>query len=119
MRFTVILFLAVVSIGLACNRPAADTKAAKKRSESVVPTSPPSPRSVTLRSHLGGDIDDDPQLKLGETIRLVSADNERVGNDPPLLVQLPSETPYSGVDEQLFLRGYAIGKLANTDFQIM
>ena len=79
----------------------------------------PDHRAVTLVSHLGGSLDDDPELRLGEVLRVVPDENE-----PPsalkesVLIELPLKTPFTGDDEQLFLRGYAVRELSehNSNF---
>ncbi len=76
--------------------------------------------SVTLTSHLGGPLDGDPILQLGQTVRVISAESEPPsGRKESLIVKLPTETPFDGPDEQYFLRGYAIGKLSSHNMPFM
>jgi hypothetical protein len=67
------------------------------------------PRYVTLRSHLNGALDQDPELQPGETIRVVPAPGERFVRRDPVTVTLPETTPHEGRLAQYFLRGYALG----------
>ena len=73
----------------------------------------PQPRSITLRAHLGGDLNADPFLNLGERIRVVPDPKEPFRSRNPILVDLPKSTPYQNAHDTLYyLRGFAIGNLS-------
>ena len=87
----------------------------------------PEMRDVTLVSHLAGALADDPELIPGQTIRLLPHETEPLlqfvlpqeteppfGRKKPVIVTLPSTTPFDGRDAQFFLRGFAVGKLFST-----
>lgn len=74
----------------------------------------PAIQDVTLTSHLDGALIDDPRIELGQTIRVIPHESEPPsGRTESVIVELPTETPYSGDEEQYFLRGYAIGQLSS------
>lgn len=66
-------------------------------------------RTIVLRSHLSGPLRGDPRLRPGESVRIVPAEDESVSLKTPVVAVLPLVTPYRGLREQLFLRGYATG----------
>ena len=90
---------------LACQRADSTASSAK----TVLPTS-----DVTLVSHLDGALTDDPDLAPGQTIRVLPHKTEPPsGRREPVVVTLPSTTPFDGLDQQYYLRGFAIGKLSS------
>ena len=91
-----------------CQRP--DTEEARL---------PPKIPDVTLVSHLSGSLDNDPTLKLGQIVRLVPDKSEPTARSESLVMKLPTEMPFDGLDEQLYLRGFVIGKLSSHNMLFM
>ena len=86
-----------------------------KRADSTVSTEKNLPKilDVVLVSHLGGALGDDPDLMPGQTVRVLPHETEPPsGRREPVVVTLPSITPFAELDQQYFLRGFAIGKLS-------
>lgn len=82
-------------------------------------TDPESIPDVTLVSHLSDSLDTDPTLKLGQIVRLIPDKSEPTARKESLTMKLPTETPFDGLDEQLYLRGFAVGKLSSHNMQFM
>ena len=100
---SVVLFLVCATILVGCEPTRPVSSSTRTPASSV--------DEVTLSSHLNGANEDDPQLFAGQKIRLVPDPGEGFLIPDSLLVQLPSKTPYEGVDAQYYLRGYAVGQM--------
>ena len=75
-------------------------------------------RTVTFRSHLDGDIDDDPVVRCGETITVTPDSSEPTEKHDAVVVSLPESTPFQDIKQELyFLRGFAVGQLSAVNHQ--
>jgi len=93
-----------------CGRTGSTAQDAPEATEKV--------RTVTLTSHLHGDLNSDPTLKIGERIQIVPDESEPFMNHDPVDVMLPNSAPYDGKDQIYFLRGYAVGQSSYTNGHI-
>jgi hypothetical protein len=76
-------------------------------------------RTVTFRSHLSGSLDDDPRVRVGESVRVAPARSEPMSKHDSIIVKLPAETPFSGNHELYYLRGFTIGQLSAKNLQFL
>jgi hypothetical protein len=79
----------------------------------------PAFRTVTFRSHLDGSLDDDPNVRVGESVQVAPANSEPMSKHDPILVKLPTQTPFTGNRELYYLRGFAIGQLSSQNLQFL
>ncbi len=128
--FTLLCFSCLLVLG--CGRPQSNSQTRPEPTPQTrpEPTAQNQPeltetlRSVTLTSHLHGDLTSDPILKIGEHIQVVPDKGEPFFNHDPVDVILPSSTPYDGNDHDgndqiYFLRGYAVGQSSFANGQLL
>jgi hypothetical protein len=76
-------------------------------------------RTVIFRSHLDGSLDDDPKVRVGERVQVAPAASEPTSKHDPILVKLPTRTPFTHDDELYYLRGFAVGQLSAQNLQFL
>lgn len=79
---------------------------------------PADTRRVTFRSHLDGTVEDDPVVEPGEQIAAVPDRSDPLVSYDEVLMQLPTVTPYEGDDQLYYLRGWAVGRMGDSNGQI-